>query len=408
MFNKLKSFFSDMFWKNVEVSKKPLTKLSILFVIIFDIFLFNNIWNWYEYQGNIVTRPYDYHKCYNLYNSFSGDKENFITNLNSYYSNPNWKYSDFCNNVNNYFSNSFNTSLKDVNDSLRDINQKIANKNYDISRYEREYDKYKSESISGIDSYDDRLSWVTPWQSRAEYLRLKSELENLEQIKTDIINSFTKNTDYIALVWYLNSSKKDFSEKFESDLFWYPAKIAFFQAVLLFPVFLISLFCYKLYLRRQNRILTILFSNLTFISGIFVFILFFKFIYFILPKKFFASLILMLQNLNLWFLWNYILIFIWILIFGLIIYLSQKGWEKLQLIREENEKKRVLENKQRIVKERFFAWKCVECNSKLLDDSRFCSHCWFDQYFECRHCWDKNPVSFDFCKKCWTNKYKVD
>ena len=48
MITKLKKFFSDMFWKNVDVSKKPLTNLSILFVIIFDIFLFNNILNWYN------------------------------------------------------------------------------------------------------------------------------------------------------------------------------------------------------------------------------------------------------------------------------------------------------------------------------------------------------------------------
>jgi len=404
MITKLKKFFSDMFWKNVDVSKKPLTNLSILFVIIFDIFLFNNILNWYNYQWNIITRPYDYHKCNILFNQSDSKDESFISTLNSYFTSKDEKYSQICNELNSKFTSAFDNELATIQEKIENINSKISQKDYEISLYENEYSKYKSENYSWISSYDDRLSNVNPWQSREKYVLLKAELEDLKNEKNSIVSNFSSNPMYLDIKNFISLNKDRFDTIFEKDLFWYPVKVSLFQALLLFPVFLISLFWYKLYLRRQNRILTILFSNLTFISWIFVFVLFFKFIYFILPKKFFASLILMLQNLNLWFLWNYILIFVWILIFGFIIYLSQKWSEKLQIIKEENEKKRVLENKQRIVKDRYFAWKCIECNSKLLPDSKFCSHCWFDQFLVCGKCNHSFPKAFNFCDKCGTKK----
>lgn len=404
MITKLKKFFSDMFWKNVDVSKKPLTNLSILFVIIFDIFLFNNILNWYNYQWNIITRPYDYHKCNILFNQNDSKDESFISTLNSYFTSKDEKYSQICNQLNSKLISSFDNQLANIQEEIENINSKISQKEYEISLYENEYNKYKSENYSWISSYDDRLSNVNPWQSREKYILLKDELEKLKNEKKNIIYNFSFNPIYLDIKNFISINKDRFNSIFEKDLFWYPVKVSLFQAILLFPVFLISLFWYKLYLRRQNRILTILFSNLTFISWLFVFLLFFKFIYFILPKKFFASLILMLQNLNLWFLWNYILIFIWIVIFGFIIYLSQKWSEKLQIIKEENEKKWVLENKQRIVKDRYFAWKCIECNSKLLPDSKFCSHCWFDQFLVCDKCNHSFPKAFNFCDKCGTKK----
>jgi predicted RNA-binding Zn-ribbon protein involved in translation (DUF1610 family) len=111
-----------------------------------------------------------------------------------------------------------------------------------------------------------------------------------------------------------------------------------------------------------------------------------------------------LKQLNLWFLWNYISVFLWVIIFGTIVYFSQKWSEKLQKIREENEKRRIAENKVKISKERYFKNLCIDCGKTLLKDSKHCSHCGTNQYHNCENCNHEFPKAFEYCDKCWTKK----
>lgn len=393
-----------MFGKNKNISQKPLTKLSIFFVIIFDIFLFNNLYDGYTYQANSIKSPYSLYKCESVF---------FDKNISSYtiqeffnfwkYSNQDWSV-ETCQELKKLFTVERQRVIENYHNAISEINKDISSTQSKIRSYEYQYEKYLRESSSGINNANDRLSEIKWWNAREKFLDLQNELQNFETQKNNLISDFSQDSTLAEIFTFIETNKDNFFQEYKKAQFWYPVKIALFQAILLIPIFLVSLGLYKIFVRKENKILSILFSNLTFIAAIFVLILLFKFLYFILPVKFFWNFIDILKDLNLWFLWNYILVFLWIVLFWAIIYFSQKGSEKLKKIREENEKRKLAENRTKISKQRYFNNQCIDCGKTLLKDSHYCSHCGFDQYYECNNCHHKNPKAFEFCNKCWSEK----
>lgn len=402
---KIKSFFSTMFGKNKSISQKPLTKLSIFFVIIFDIFLFNNLYEGYVYQWNLIQKPSELYNCEYIFDNNNNVSTNTIQEFYNF-----WKYTqtnnavEICKNAKTLFTTQKQNIIENYKNSIQTIQDNINNTNSDIRSYEYQYGQYLKEANSGIQNQNDRLSQIEWWNAREKYLQLQNDLETYEEQKSQIISEFSRNSQLKSIFDFIKNNKKEFLDNYQDTYFWYPVKVALFQAILLIPIFLISLALYKIFVRKENKIFSILFSNLTFISGIFVLILLFKFLYFILPVKFFWDFIDMLKNLNLGFLWNYILVFLWIILFWAIIFFSQKGSDKLKKIKEENEKRKIEENKQIISKQRYFSNLCFDCGKTLLKDSNYCQNCWADQHFECNNCHHKVPKAFDFCNKCGTKK----
>lgn len=147
------------------------------------------------------------------------------------------------------------------------------------------------------------------------------------------------------------------------------------EMILIVPLFLLAIILYNFALKRNRRVLTILASHLSFITGIFTFYIFIKVVYWLLPKKFLVNVFEYLASMKLLAIWNYILVIFGILLFGFLIFLSQKSLDKWKKIKEEQSKQAEALNKERIQKERFWAHKCIECNAKLLPDAEFCSTC---------------------------------
>lgn len=412
----IKHFISNMFGKNTEIYQKPLNILSIIFVIAFDIFLFYNILSGYNYQKDFVVSPYEKYSCINY---FYDDTDTLLNNLYYYYPNDQLINIDSDGNTNtiNYswdVCGSLYKKIESIQNSAEYIQYKNQSDQYqtEISNleskkynYESEYRDFLEESKAWITQEDSRLSDIDKENARMNYTKIKNDIASITQKQSDIKNTFkSSHAGFLDLDNFIHTNKDSFLKNYDKEIFWYPVKIAFFQAILLLPLFLISLFFYSFFLKRHNKIFTILFSNLTFITGIFVFILFLKVIYFIIPKKLFASFIALLKQLSLWFLWNYILVVIGVFIFWFIIYLSQKSIEKYELIKKEQLALQMKQNKTKVQKDRFEKKLCTECGAKLLPDSIYCQECWAHQYDECTHCHHLIPKVFWYCNKCWVKK----
>lgn len=416
MINYIKTFFSNMFWKNTSVYQKPLNALSVIFVIAFDIFLFYNILSWYNYQKDLVVSPYEKYSCVNY---FQQDSLSLLSSIEYYYPNDEFLKIDLDWNTKtiNYDWENCKTleekilKIKDSQDfltyksELNTLQNETSSLESQKYKYEYEYKDFLEESKAWITDYNSRLSDINKENARKDYNDIKSKIATNYQKQKDLETNFIQNnSDFQNLNSYIQENKESFLKNYDKEIFWYPVKITFFQAILLLPLFLLSLLLYKVFLKRQNKIFTILFSNLTFITWLFVFVLFLKVIYFIIPKKLLAWFIALLKKLSLWFLWNYILVIIWVWVFWWIIYLSQKWFEKLDAIKKEQEKLRIEQNKKKVQTERFEKWFCIECWKKLLPESRYCQTCWTDQFDECLNCKNLVPKVFDFCNKCWTKK----
>lgn len=412
----IKLFISNMFGKNTEIYQKPLNILSVIFVIAFDIFLFYNILSGYNYQKDFVVSPYEKYSCTNY---FYDTKESLLSNIYYYYSNDQLVNIDSDGNTHtiNYSGDVCGVLYKKIQtiqnspeyiqykaqlDGYQTEKSNLESKKY---QYESEYKDFLEESKAGLYDDNSRLSDIDKENARLDYNEIKNDLAVISQKQTALENAFINwNPHFLDLHTYISQNKEVFLKNYDKEVFFYPVKIAFFQAILLLPLFLISLFFYSFFLKRHNKIFTILFSNLTFITGIFVFVLFLKVVYFIIPKKLFASFIALLKQLSLWFLWNYILVVIGVFIFWFIIYLSQKSIEKYELIKKEQLELQIKQNKTKVQKERFEKKLCTECGVKLLPDSIYCQECWAHQYDECVHCHHLIPKVFGYCNKCWEKK----
>lgn len=398
----LKKFFGNMIWSG-NISSKKLNIVSIIFVVLFDIFLFYNIKQWYEYQRDLINRPSNEFACRDYFYDLEEDSELLKEILNEekrYASNL-----EYCVKIKELaFRVDDELNVENIKFQIENFDDKIRDLQYDLDKYEREYEKYKDELSSWINSWNDRLSNINGWNAREKYFEIKKNLDLAKSQKNQYENSFNNRMSFFELKNYLQENKGDFFKAYKKAEFWYPVKVWLFQLILILPLFLFSVFFYKFSLKKDNRIFKILFANLSFITGIFVFILLFKFLYFIAPKKFFVDFIKILRNLNLGFIWNYILVILWVVLFGLFIYLSQKWADKLAKHKAEIVRQKLIENKKKFAKERFFKWQCIDCWKKLLDNSTFCSHCGFDQYSECEKCGTKNPKSFEYCNKCGRKK----
>jgi hypothetical protein len=87
------------------------------------------------------------------------------------------------------------------------------------------------------------------------------------------------------------------------------------EMILIFPLFFIASFLYSFALKRKKRILAILASNLSLITGIFTFYILIKVVYWILPKKFLANIFEYLASMKLLAIWNYLLVIFGVLLF---------------------------------------------------------------------------------------------
>ncbi len=409
MFKKTKLLFSNMFWKNPTISQKPLTGISILFVIFFDIFLFYNIFQWYSYQRDFIVAPYEQYSCKNFFDT--KDTQDLVNNINIHFKNQarhieiSQDLSKACKNIHQQLLElTLDQEYQNFIDTLTEINDQIEKKEQEVYTYENQYSQYLYESSAGIYSSNDRLSEIEAGNAKVNYQKILNEKNALLEQKELLLNEIQQNTKFQSLSEFIQINRQNFEAQYQKSIFWYPVKVALFQAFLLIPLFFGSLLCYSYFYKKQNKIFTILFSNLTFITGIFVFILFLKFVYFLLPKKFLVGFIAFLKSLSLGFLWNYILIILWVLLFWGIIYASQKAAEKYEILKKEQERLRIEQNKKKIMKERFQKSACIECWDKLLPDSDFCQTCGMKQHDECSECHAKIPKIFDFCNKCGNKK----
>lgn len=414
----IKWLFANMFGKNTKIYKKPLNTLSIIFVVAFDIFLFVNLLDGYDYQKNLVISPYEKYTCTNFFN-----QENTSLFSQIRYFSPSDQFLQITPGWEKKYINYQNTFCKDIEKQITDIQESQAFQELSRSlstlestesslntkkyQYESQYQDFLSENSAWITDYNSSLSEINRETARNDYNEIKTQIQKNADEHTKLISTFINtNQDFLTLRQTLKNNQEVVLKNYEKEIFWYPVKVTFYQSLLLLPLFLLSLFFYKFFLRRENKIFSILFANLTFITGIFIFTLFLKIIYFILPKKFLVTFIAYLKQLSLWFLWNYISILLGLIIFGVVIYFSQKWYEKIQAIKQEQERQRIEQNKKKVLEERFAKWLCMKCNFKLLPESRFCQSCWENQYDECGVCKNLVPKIFAYCNKCWNHSWE--
>ncbi len=391
--------------KTVNNNGDKLNKLSIFFLILFNIFIAYNIFQWLSFQANLVDSPYDrydYH-CSEFFSSKNlADKDvaidfknNFLDTIEQTYSDNNLqnneKSSELCKKITELeTASTLNPEVLSIANTIENLKEERYQTEKTIQKIKDEYEITLTEKIAGQDETNS-LTLSNANSSKNDILNLTQQKNNLqhaidnEYTKLDAIPEYINYKNY-----YLQNYENYQSQEYRYNL-WYQIKIYLLQILFLLPLIIISLYIFYRKNKQGYSYTTIIFSNIAVVAILWLFVITLPFLFQFIPHRLLAWLIELLNKFNLVVIWNYILIIAGIGLISLLIYLSQK-----KLFSKENEyKSRITNNK------------CTYCaNPVNYHTDTYCGFCSKLIKQECTNCKKQYITWLDYCTHCWYKAIK--
>jgi predicted RNA-binding Zn-ribbon protein involved in translation (DUF1610 family) len=389
---KVTKLFSLFYTKTFKISEQePLNKLSLVFVIFIDIFVFINVLAGLQYATSMVPSPTDIYPCQYLFQDI-----NFNTNNSSkvYYFNRNpiyyskdtqnklpYQIDPICVQTQDKF-NPIRTEAKKVYDSVYGLQSGINTRDNKINKLKNEYDSallekiasQKKENSINLKSADEiKLEIDTLTQNNSTD---KTEIDNLQ-------NKFAEQESVKDYFKFIDNNKEKLDNNRSNSSFWYEWQIFLAQVLFLIPLVAIALFWHRFSLRKEWGFQALISWNL--------------FLVFLIPVIF-----QVLAFVQFGYVFSFIIeiigaIFSGFLVFGvygLIVIIPLIGIGILKFLQ------RFVFNDKVQAAKRIQKMKCVHCARKLRLDDKFCPFCGTDQLQKCNTCDMQTYNHLKYCKNC--------
>lgn len=391
-------------WKLLQKSKsvkkelfsykdEPLIKLSIVLIIILDIFILSNVIIGIESETNKSPKTYQYYpqQCTKHFKKIKTSYKEF----NSY--NPyikGYKTSTFCNNLGvkiDVFRKSdiFKTNLE----KTKKLEKKLRKNNTRLNQIRNQYNTRLFEQIAKIQN-NKALN-----EAKLEYDLLNDDNKKIQKdldsiIKLERLNGFNEYKTYVK------TYKEAFKKEKKEYKFWQPFKEYGYMLVFILPLLLFFGFFYlrvkkkELKGEKYNPIFKIITTHISFILILPIIWYSLELIYHVIPKTLLKNLIEFLISIGLVSLLNYLAIALVVLFFGGLIFYIQKRTARLKQERIiKKDYKRIISFSQ-----------CFECNYKINYSKDFCPFCGVKLKEICLNCQEATIKHEDFCKSCGAKK----
>lgn len=215
MFNLFKNFYKNNF---VYSAKEKLSKLTILFILILNIIVFNIILEGQKFQVNFVSSPYNKYPnyCTNFINSLTRinfdtfSSIEYYTNDISYYGEIFSDNLDFrCVQINNKINNVKNEhNLEEINLDIEELNKKIFSTRDEIKYFKNNYNTTLFEKLANQDTNKSILQKnLNSENIKIKYQETLKKEEELNNKKEEIYKKFQNSKSIIELNDYILSIK---------------------------------------------------------------------------------------------------------------------------------------------------------------------------------------------------------
>lgn len=399
----MKNFIKNFYISNfVFRAKEKLSKLTILAIIILDIFVITTIYQGIDFQTKIVNSPsvkYPY-DCRDIFYSTSS-----IEHFNNYiYTNYTYetKYQNIkdlevderCDEVakkiqlikNEINIDSFKTRNNELYYNENNVNDKIyyIKQNYNTVLFEKISEQRSDKSIIKDELSSENI--------REKYDLLLLDLEKIRKEKEELENEFKNHNLIKDFSLFLNTNKNNILDDIQKAERNYYIKKEFVILAFLIPLIILFFYMMKRNLLNEKYILYIVFKNIFLITLIPTFISFLSLINIFIPKIFFEKLVMFFYTLEIPFIVYYFVIGIFILFFIFIIIKIQKRF------REQNEK---MKNNGISKIEAFNKNICVDCGNRVdYNIMNFCPCCKNQLRIDCNFCGNKRIKNLSYCCSC--------
>jgi predicted RNA-binding Zn-ribbon protein involved in translation (DUF1610 family) len=403
MFAKIRRFINQFFRKSRSINNKPLNAVSLIVIIVVDIFILFNVFSgldnisqwhlspsqaypciseWQNYRAKII-RDRDYDTLASILND-NGYLNSFPKTYRIAEQDRLGKVSPICLDY---------AELKDKVDrpENKKIQQGVSQKQNKISSLEQantnirsQYDSTLLEKIAGqgssqsINTISAEKAKQTLEQNKVSISTLKAEISTLK-------DNLKKKPESINLIDFIkdDSKYKTLNQGYDHASFWYPSIQLAFQALFLLPLIAIALTVHKFAMRKGAGLITLISWHLLAIFFIPLLLKIFEFLQIGAIFKFFLDIITKLFG-GLLFLVNYLYILLIPLVGFAIIKLSQK----LAL------------NSKSQISSRFQNQLCFSCAKRIRPQDAHCPHCGYGQHLECQNCHELTYKHLSHCKQC--------
>ncbi|MBD2694273.1 hypothetical protein [Anabaena catenula] len=404
MFNRIRLFLSQFFQNSRTINNEPVNKVSLIVIILVDIFILINVFTGLDHISRWHLSPYQAYPCYSEWNSYkkqtTKDKDfELIRNSLPYNTTtqPNFrqiyqqeelghlgKVSEICLNygeAKDKTNNSENRqTLIAINQTKDNIN-KLAQANLNIRN---QYDSTLLEKIAG-QSPGNSINQVAAEKAKQELDNNNRKISTFKQKMASLQSQLLTKPEIIDFLSFLKDETKftEVAKGYQSASFWYPSIQLIFQSIFLLPLIIIALLVNRFSQRKGYGLVALISWHLL---VIFLIPLIFKIFQFLQIGAIAQFILNIISNLvgRLLFLLNFVYIFLIPLVgFGLIKFLQTFVFNtKFQAA------KRVQKSQ------------CINCAKTIKTHDAHCPHCGYYQYVECHNCHNLTYKKLPYCYHC--------
>lgn len=388
--------------------KEKLSKVTILFIITLDIFVFITLGLGIDFQIKVLNNPHVVYpnQCRTIINSKDLD------NINSYF----------------YSSNNFNSKYQTIKDeqmdercntllykkltavkkehdilTLRKEEKRVLNKLSNVSKelnYLREnyntvlFEKISSQNIDKSIVKDN----ISSENIKARYDTYLKQTEELKKEKEKLLKSFSNSKSVNALKEYATLNKVSINKDYKKATKSYNIKKELVTIAFLLPLLFVSFYLMRRYLVHEKYTLYIMFKNILVVVFIPLFVSFVSLIYILIPKVFLERVVRFFYELDIPFIVYYIVIAIFIILFGYIIVKIQKKYKEDSKKFSKNSITQIESYNRNI---------CNVCGNNVnYETMNYCPCCKNKLKMTCKICGEKTINGLKYCINCGVEALK--
>lgn len=394
----IKKFYSNNFVYN---GKEKLSKLTVTFIAILNVFIFITLGLGIDYQIKVLTHPtitFPY-ECREIANSRNIDDFNEYFYSNENYEEINKKEIDSrCNDI---LTNKINNVKIEHDIKLLKLNENQLIKNENKINEELNYikDNYNTVLFEKLSSQSIDKSIVKDNLSsqniKEKYKLYENQLEEIKIEKEKLYNKFKDSKSVQDLLIYSDENKKQINIDIERLYKEYELKTQLVTLAFLLPLVFAFFYLMKRYLTKEKYILYIMFKNILVVTLIPTFISVFTLIYTLLPKIFIHTVVEFFYNIEIPFVVYYFAIALFIIIFGFTIIKLQKRFKEQSSKFKNNTITKI---------ESFNTNTCNNCGNRVdYNTMDFCPSCQNQLRIKCNTCNEKTIKGLTYCFNCGNN-----
>jgi predicted RNA-binding Zn-ribbon protein involved in translation (DUF1610 family) len=412
MFTKIRKFASKFFKKSRSVNNKPLNPVSLIVIIVVDLFILFNVFSGLDNISQWHLSPTQAYPCFSDWKSYRDAKEldtrdyNILKSaIDSESQPPSFPKADLAqeNHLGKVSPICLNyAELKNrVNiPANRKIQQRINEKNTKIQILEQDnrsirsqYDSTLLEKIAGQNS-NQSINTVSAEKAKQTLAQNKISISALTTEISALKDSLLKQPESISLI---NSIKDDskyklLSDEYQHSSFWYPSIQLTFQALFLLPLLAIALIVHQIASRKGAGLIALICWHLLVIFFIPLLLKIFEFLQIGALFQFLFNIVTIFFG-GLVFLVSYLYIFLIPLVGFAIIKVSQRLAPSSRI--------------QDTMSLRFQNQLCLNCAKKIRPQDVYCPHCGYDHYIECQTCHELTYKHLAHCKQCGSLQHPI-